>query len=198
MEGLVKSKGRCIMLKELEVKAGDLMSTDIVTVAPGLSLRGVVDLFATRHVGGAPVLAGSRVVGVVSASDILTFEASTPGVPPAEPDRPEWELEPPEEWREGDEAPAAFFSDLWPDAGAEVVERFEQTGSPEWDLLAEHTVDEVMSRRVAAVNPETPIRAVARLMTALQIHRVLVLEQGRLLGVLTASDIVRAVAEVPL
>jgi CBS domain-containing protein len=176
-------------------KVRDLMSTDLAIVAPDLTLRGAVELLANRHVGGAPVMAGSQVVGVVSLGDILSFEASTPGVPRAEPDRPEWELEPPEEWREGDEAPAAFFSDLWPDAGADVLERFEQTGGPEWDRLEEHTVGEVMSRRVVAVDPEAPLQAAARLMTALQIHRLLVKEQGRLLGLLSSMDVVRAAAE---
>lgn len=176
-------------------KVLDLMSTDVVTVAPDLTLRHVVELFATRHIGGAPVMAGSRVLGVVSLNDILSFEALTPVVPGAEPDRPEWELEQPEEWREGDEAPAAFFSELWPDAGADVVERFEQTGSPEWDLLGEHTVDEVMSRRVVGVDPDTSLQAAARRMTALQIHRLLVLDQGRLVGLLSSMDVVRAVAD---
>jgi len=173
----------------------DLMSTDIAIVAPGLTLRAALELFATRHIGGAPVMAGSRVVGVVSLSDISSFEASTPGVPGAEPDRPEWELEPPEEWREGDEAPGAFFTDLWPDAGADVLERFDQTGSPEWDLLGEHTVGEVMTGRVVTVNPETSVQAAARLMTTRQIHRLLVLEQGKLVGLLSSMDVVRAVAD---
>jgi hypothetical protein len=128
-------------------------------------------------------------------NDILSFEASTPGVPGAEPDRPVWELEPPEEWREGEEAPAAYFSDVWPDAGADVLERFEQTGSPEWDLLEEHTVGEVMSRRVVVVDPETSVQAAARLMVQRQIHRLLVLEQGKLAGLLSSMDIVRAVAD---
>lgn len=176
-------------------KVRDWMSTDVVTVAPDLTLRSAAELLATRHIGGAPVVAGSRVVGVVSMSDVLSFEASTPVVPAADSGRSEWELEPPEEWREGDEAPAAFFSDVWPDAGADVLERFEQTGSPEWDLLAEHTVAETMSRRVAAVGPEKSIQAAARLMTRLKIHRLLVLERGKLVGLLSASDIVRAVGE---
>ena len=131
-------------------KVRDLMSTDVVSVVPELTLRSAVELFVARHIGGAPVMAGSRLVGVISATDILSFEASTPGVPAAGPDRPEWELEPSEEWREEDEAPAAFFSDLWTNAGCDVMERFEQTGGPEWDILAEHTVSEVMSRRVVA------------------------------------------------
>lgn len=176
-------------------KVRDWMTTEVVSVAPGLTLRSAVELLATRHIGGAPVVAGSRVVGVISVSDILSFEASTPGVPAADQGRSEWELEPPEEWREGDEAPAAFFLDVWPDAGADVLERFEEIGSPEWDLLGEHTVGEVMSRRVVAVNPGKSVRAAARLMTRLEIHRLLVLEQGKLVGVLSASDVVRAVGE---
>jgi hypothetical protein len=59
----------------------DLMSTDIITVTPDLSLRSTAELFAVRHLGGAPVMAGSRVVGVISTSDILAFEASTPTLP---------------------------------------------------------------------------------------------------------------------
>lgn len=61
--------------------------------------------------------------------------------------------------------------------------------------LGEHTVGEVMSRRVFAVDPEESVRAAARLMAALQIHRVLVLEQGKLVGLLSSMDLVRAVAD---
>lgn len=170
------------------------MTSDVVAVAPDLTLRSAVELLAARHIGGAPVVAGERVIGVISASDILSFEASTPGVPAGDEGRGEGELEQPEDWQEGDDAPAAFFTDVWPDAGADVLERFEETHSPEWDLLAEHTVAEAMTRRVTAVGPEKSVRAAARLMTRLEIHRLLVMDGGKLLGVLSASDIVRAVA----
>jgi CBS domain-containing protein len=169
-----------------------LMSSEVVSVTPDLSLRTALELLAARHIGGVPVVAGHRVVGVLSMSDILSFQASTPVVPAAEPDRPSWESEPLEEWREGDEPPAAFFSDMWPDAGGDVLERLEQTGTPEWDTLAEHTVSEAMTRTVVAVGPDTPARAAARLMTRFDIHRVLVIEDGRLRGVLTSMDVVRA------
>jgi len=170
----------------------ELMSTDVVSVAPELTLRVALELLAARHIGGVPVVAGTRVVGVLSMSDILSFQASTPVVPAAEPDRPAWELESPEEWREGDDSPSAYFSDLWPDAGADVLERFEQTGTPEWDQLAEHTVAEAMTRTVIAVGPGTAVRAAARLMTRNDIHRLLVLQDGKLCGVLSAMDVVRA------
>jgi len=173
----------------------DLMSTDVVSVSPELSLRNALELLAARHIGGAPVVSGGRVVGVVSMSDILSFEASTPVVPSGGAGEAERDLEPAEEWREGDDAPAAFFEDLWPDAGADVLERFEQTGGPEWDLLAEHTVAEAMSRQVVSVGPRTSAEEAARLMSRLEIHRLLVLDDGRLAGVLSAMDLVRAMAE---
>ena len=135
---------------------------------------------------------GGKVIGVLSISDILSFQASTPAVPSLVSVRSVSEEEPPEEPEEGDEAPAAYFEDFWADAGADALERMEQTGTPEWDPLAEHTVAEAMTRTVVAVSPQTSARAAARLMTRLAIHRVLVLDGGRLCGILTSMDLVRA------
>lgn len=178
------------------IRARDLMSSEVVTVSPELTLREVVDLLATGHISGAPVVAGNRVLGVISASDVLAFEAVTPGVPTAgPPEEPEWELEIPEEWEEGSEAPAAFFTDMWVDAGADVSQRIQDLGAAEWDVLGEHTVSEAMTPSVCAVKPEAEVADVARYMLRRQIHRVLVMDDQKLVGIVAASDIVRAVAE---
>ena len=148
----------------------DLMSTDVVTVSPELSLRNAAELLAVRHIGGAPVMSGGRIVGVVSMSDILSFEASTPVVPSGGVGQAEWDREPPEEWGEGDEAPAAFFEDVWSDAGADVVERFEQTGAvvgpagmPWYPMASGVTVYTVRGGRISEgtyvkLDPVTPSR----------------------------------------
>jgi CBS domain-containing protein len=173
----------------------DLMTSDIVAVAPELTLRNTMELLAQRHISGAPVLAGSRLVGVVSASDLLSFQASNPCVPSGHPEEVEQgEIEPTGEWEEGLEAPAAYFSELWEDAGADVLERLEETEGPEWDALQEHTTAEVMSRSICSVGPETGIAEAAGFMLTAGIHRLLVVEGEKLLGILTTMDIVRAVA----
>ena len=177
------------------VRVRDLMSVELVTVSPELTLRETVELFAARHIGGAPVVAEGRVLGVISASDVLAFEAVTPGVPAERPEQTEWELETVEDWEEGDEPAAAFFSDMWADAGADVAERFRNLGAPEWDVLAEHTVAEAMTPSVCAVSPDTELAEAARYMLRRKIHRVLVMEGGKLVGILTTTDILRAVAE---
>jgi CBS domain-containing protein len=171
------------------------MSTDVITVSPDLSLRSAADLFAARHLGGAPVMAGSRVVGVISTSDILAFEASTPDAAAAIRERAEREPGSSEEWREGDDPPSAFFTELWRDDDADVLRCVEAAGSPEWDPLAEHTVADAMSRWVVSVAPETSVVTAARLMTSSRIHRVVVLDGDRLCGVLSTLDLARAVGQ---
>ena len=46
--------------RELVSKVREWMTSDVVSVAPGLTLRSAAELLATRHIGGAPVVAGSR------------------------------------------------------------------------------------------------------------------------------------------
>jgi CBS domain-containing protein len=106
----------------------NLMTPDVFTVSPELSLRDAIAELSARHVSGAPVVVDGRVVGVLSTSDVLGFESDTPAVPT---ERPPLELEEwhePVEWVEGEEPPTAFFSEQWSDVGADVLERFAQVG----------------------------------------------------------------------
>lgn len=176
----------------------DLMSTDVITVSPELSIRDALELFTERHIGGAPVMAEGRVVGVVTAADLLGFEASTAPAPVAREDQLEvGELAPVEEELEDEETvpPGAFFTDWWVDVGADVAERVRATSEPEWDVLAEHTVAEAMSTSLLWVAPQEPVPRAAALMDAREVHRLLVLDRGRLVGILTMTDIARAVAD---
>lgn len=180
--------------RELMLTVRDLMTTDVMTVSPDLSLRSAIELLTGQHVSGAPVVAGRRVVGVLSLCDLLSFESVTPGVPTerAELELEEWEQ--PVDWKEGEEPPAAFFSEQWSDAGADVLERFAHSASSEWDPLAEHTVGEVMTRTVCAVAPSVDAYTAADYMVRAGVHRLLVMEGDRLAGILSSLDIVRAVA----
>ena len=174
----------------------EIMTDDVMALDAGLSLRETLEILRAENVSGAPVVAGQSVVGVVSSTDILEFAATTPGVPTSRPDRGEWgEYEAPEVWEEGSDSPSTFFADYWPDAGADVTARFEEADSPEWDLLADRTVGEVMTRKVVAVTPDTEVSAAATLMLQAGVHRVLVMTDSELLGIVSATDIVRAVAE---
>ena len=173
----------------------DVMSTQLVVVSPELSLRDLIELLANAHLGGAPVLARGKVVGVVTLDDVASFQASLPPVPTDGAGQIGWDEEPLPGGTEGEEAVGAYFLDTWADAGADLVERAAAIGGPEWDLLGEHTVGEAMTRRVCSIRPDETLEEAARRMEESDIHRLLVVDGDGLVGIITTSDITRAVAD---
>jgi acetoin utilization protein AcuB len=62
-------------------------------------------------------------------------------------------------------------------------------------LLSKLTVGGVMSKSVIVVEPDRPLADAARIMMDHKIGALPVVESGRLIGIVTESDFVRAVAE---
>ena len=170
----------------------EIMTADPVTVAPETTLRELADLLAASNISGLPVVTASgEVVGVVSATDIISFTASMAGVPVDRSTQfTDWGEPDGEEETPDDE----FFTEYWADSEADVVGRM-RDASPEWDRLDEHTVAEVMSRRVEAVPVDATLDSAALRMMRARVHRLLVTSDNKLVGVVSALDFVRAVAE---
>lgn len=174
----------------------DLMTSELVTVTPETSLREALEILVREEVTGLPVMVGSRVVGVVSATDILEFEATTPPVPAERSYQVEWGgWEDVELHERAEEVPASYYSDLWPDVGADVATRFGDSTSPEWDLLTQHTVADVMTSAICALPPDATLPEAAAYMRRNGIHRVLVMKDEQLIGIVTASDVMNTVAD---
>lgn len=177
----------------------DIMTTDVLTLTPETSLREAMELLGRNHVSGAPVVSGGTLVGVVSGTDLMTFASALSGVP-TERDTGAWDIwEEPSIERdvEAENEPAsAFFSELWDDAGADAVERAANIAGPEWNVLEEHDVSEVMTRApLSTLAPGADAEAAADLMKRNSVHRVLVTEGDRLLGIVSAMDIAKAAAD---
>ena len=182
----------------------DIMTTDLVTLDPNLTIREAMETFASRRISGAPVVEGGVVVGVVSATDLLQFAASLPGVPTQRDLAPDLlddvsgdDLDTSGTLDETRDDPSAvFFTDLWDDAGATVVERMAVSTNAEWNSLEEHTVSEAMTRSpVHSLTPDTFVTMAADYMRRAKIHRVLVMTGTKLVGLVTTSDITNAVAD---
>lgn len=138
------------------LKLRDIMTRDVVSAASDLTIRDAMELLSERHVSGAPVVDGGKVVGVFSASDLLAFLADL-----------------------SDTTPSLTFS------------RRKGRTTP----LEDVTVEEVMTRKIQALPPDTSVDEAAAFMGTKQIHRVLVMDGDVLLGIVTTSDVARAVAE---
>jgi CBS domain-containing protein len=178
------------------LRVQDIMTTDVVTVNPTTSLREAAELFARRHIGGAPVVEGHRVVGVVSTSDILSFAASAPDPQPAAvDDAGDWETpETLSHWDDSDDA-ASFFAERWAFSDADTVDFFSEVGGETAIALNGHTVAEVMTQDILSLPPTADVLAAAERMRSADVHRLLVMDRGELIGILSTTDLARAVAD---
>jgi CBS domain-containing protein len=70
----------------------------------------------------------------------------------------------------------------------EVVSRTRELMEPEL------TVEDIMTRGTVVVSPEDDIRDVARQMVEGHLHRVLVVEEDSVVGIVTAFDLLRVLA----
>lgn len=71
----------------------------------------------------------------------------------------------------------------------------ESEGGKALNRVATHTrVGEIMSRNPKTIGPDADIKLAAQEMLYLDVHRLLVVDGGQLVGIVSQSDIVRAVA----
>ncbi len=153
--------------------ASDVMKSDVRTVAPGMRVAELERVLLRVGIGGAPVVEGDRVVGIVSRSDLvrkLVLERSL-----------------------AEELSEIYDpQDLDEMVTPEETQRIEDAIAARWQ---DARVEDVMIRDFVAVGPREPVEKLAQLMLDRRIHRILVLDAERLLGIVSSLDLVRLVAE---
>jgi CBS domain-containing protein len=148
----------------------DVMTTGVITVDPDMSVQAVAQLLSERGISGVPVVdAANHLVGIVSEGDLLhRVETGTER-------RPERLTGRRRSW--------------WLDT----------IGSPQElarDYLKSHgrTAEDVMTREVITVTDTTELADVAMLLEIKRIKRVPVLCDGKLVGIVSRANLVRALA----
>jgi CBS domain-containing protein len=147
------------------MQARDLMTTEVVAAAPDMTVREVARLLLRNQVSAVPVVdAAGAVVGMVSEGDLVG--------------RSEAEREARRDWwlamiAEGEELHPDFLASL---------------------RRPERTAREVMSAPVIGVSEATPAGEIAALLAQYRIKRVPVVRDGRLVGIVSRADLLRAMA----
>lgn len=171
----------------LEIR--DVMTRHVHTVTPETTMREAAELFARHHISGAPVVAGHRVVGVVSAADLLAFVAANDNRGPAGEERVDEGSEERSLEEFEDEATSLYFRERTQELDSDDTEPFIMDDTKPADLFSDHTVGEVMTRRICSLPPDAKVAEAARYMWQAGIHRVLVLEGEHLAGIVSMSDL---------
>jgi CBS domain-containing protein len=167
-----------------------VMTSAVKAVSADATLKELAEFFIEESVSGAPVLSSDRLVGVVSVTDLIEFDAEVRGEPAYEAVASATNGE--EEWPAADRS-AAYFSDPWDEDRVPISARLGNAGAV-WNSLEEHTVGDIMTRQLLTLPSHADVREAARLMVGAGVHRVLVMDGEELAGVVTTTDIVRAVA----
>lgn len=162
----------------------DLMTDDLVTVTPSYSLREAAEAMAEEHVSGLPVVDDGMAVGVISATDLLGFAAEASGE----------RAESGGGRRGGAEIPSGYYTDD-PAEGAYQAQELLETDRPEWNALEEHRVSEYMTRALITLAPDSSVQEAAASMLGAGVRRLLVVDVDRLVGLVSSTDVLEAVAE---
>jgi acetoin utilization protein AcuB len=136
------------------MRVEEWMKHPVVSVKPRDSAAHARAIMSERRVNQLPVLAGSKIVGIVTDRDLR-------------------------------------------DAFPSLAEVAGGRGQPRRDTdPANIPVEDVMTRDPLTVEPGTPLVAAARLLRTERIGALPVVHDGRLVGILTRSDLLDAFVEV--
>ena len=163
------------------MRVREAMQPEVVSIGPDQSLAELERLLVEKRLGGLPVVERGRLVGVASRSDILRLLGVERAIAEAQADV----------YRE-------FYDDPFAPSERAAREEAEQREVIEGQIarrMAALRVRDAMTTDVVSVEADAPLREAASRMAERRIHRVVVTDQGGLAGVLSASDLVRLVAE---
>jgi CBS domain-containing protein len=136
------------------MRVSDVMTRDVVTVSPAMTLKEAAALLSERSIGGVPVLDGDELVGVLSETDIL-------------------------------------YKERGPSSSERLVDRlFSARGAAEAAKVAAETVGDAMTAPAVTIDHWEPVAAVAEKMLAAGVNRLPVVEDGRLVGIVTRRDLI--------
>ena len=150
-----------------DLKVRDIMQTDVITVSPDATIRELAGILAEHKFSGVPVVdAAGRVVGMVSESDVIMQDA---------------------------EFHFPYYiqfleSVIYLQSLAKFEERFRKTFGTK--------VSEVMSDNPVKIASDASIHDAATLMADHRVDRLPVIDDERLVGIVTRTDIVRAIADM--
>ena len=129
-------------------RVNEIMSRDVVCVAPTDTIRHAAQLMQRFDIGVLPVCDGNELIAVVTDRDLRHY---------------------------------LFRPHVREDIGATSIER----------LLKAVTVDEIMSAPVLTVDAADDVTDAARMMLEDKVGSLPVTEGGRLVGIITETDVLR-------
>lgn len=170
-----------------DLRVRDIMQQHVIKIVPDASVRQLITLLAYYGINNVPVVERTgRVAGVVSAADVLHLAAEESRVPI-------WYV-PREQALAGEP-----MAQPRPAADRPGPEYYHELLRPLLEELSDHVLDrytvrDVMAPVTISVTPAASIPELAHALLRAGAERALVVEEEKLIGVVTSADLLRGVA----
>jgi CBS domain-containing protein len=151
--------------------AADIMTRSLVLARPEQDLLEIEGLLFERRISGLPVVDEGRLVGVVSASDVSRVQVLMNSLDGQVNDRLDWTQQ----------------ADGFAHAQPPQFSGFRQ-------MIGRLKVQDAMRDQVVVCAPDAPLAEVAKVMLAEHIHRIIVVENERPVGIISSLDLVKVLA----
>jgi len=146
--------------------AKNIMTRDVITIHYSASLRECSHLLAENKITGLPVVDDDKkLVGMISMRDLIGEEARALGA-------------------------SAEYHDVY-----ELFSSAMNVEEAEGASVRRQWVEEIMSRKLYTASESTPARELCAIMQKYKVHRVPILRDQVVIGLVTATDMIRAIAE---
>jgi CBS domain-containing protein len=147
------------------MQARDIMTTDVITVKPGMDIHAFAKLLIDKNISGAPVVDESgKYMGVVLEESLIIKDKKI--------HLPTFIL---------------FLSGFFTIG----EKRFED----ELLKISASTISGIMDIKAPVIPPDTPVEDIATNMIENNIHYFPVVEKSKVIGVVTKKDVVRSIAK---
>jgi CBS domain-containing protein len=156
-----------------ELTARDIMRTRVICVAPDDLLAAVRHKLIESQIGGAPVVSGGRMVGIISRTDLVRIEELLETLDAEVSDSEDYQAD-------GFQHPIA-----------ESFHGFQKR-------LTQLKVKDAMRAQVVTCAPNTPVTKVAQEMVRQHLHRLVVVEGEKPVGIISSLDLAALVAGLPV
>ena len=151
----------------MNLTARDLMTAPVISVQETTRVKELVGLLNEKSISGVPVVDEEGVlVGVISITDLLSANIGD------------------DEFGQAD-----FHTSPSMDGLAELNDLL----SPSQEIEG-HPVRELMSRKSITAKESSPIGSISKTLVTHRIHRLVIVREGRPVGIVSVGDILRALS----
>ena len=155
------------------MKIKDVMNKDVITCKPDDSVGYLAKLFSDNHISGVPVVEKGKVVGIASETDLLKL-FKTP----------------------------ELSNELLLPSPLEIIEiplrnlvRFQEIKKAIEGVKIK-PVRDIMKKTIRSISPDESLEEGSNRMVKYKVNRLPVIDNGKLVGIVARSDILRGLSSV--